>query len=106
MAISPEVKPRVSVTTDYEIPASRTPAAESQKVRLESGSNNSIGYVLGVLVLLVIGYFAYTFSSQDAVVPNFANQSTTTVSPPIVDPALPATEPAAPATAPTTTTTP
>jgi hypothetical protein len=106
MAISPEVKPRVSVTTDYEIPPLRSTAAESRKDRLESGSNNSIGYALGILVLLVIGYFAYMYYEQNTVMPTTTNQSTTTIAPSVVPPAPSATAPAAPATPPATTTTP
>ena len=106
MATSPEVRPRVSVTTDYDVPPMRAAAAESRKDRLENRSNNSIGYALGVLVLIVAGYFAYTYYGSTNVVPSASNQSSTTVAPPVVVAAPSATAPAAPATTPATKTTP
>lgn len=105
MAISPEVRPRVSVTTDYEIPAKSTTDTEWTSDRMESGSDNSIGYALGVLALLVIGYFAYAYYGQNIGVPNITDQSTTTVAPPVV-PAPSATSPVVPAPPPVTTITP
>lgn len=86
MAISPEVKPRISILTDYEAPTSRTAAAESRRERLKNNSNNSMGYALGLLVLLVVGYFAYAYYGQNTSVPTITNQSTTTVAPSVVPP--------------------
>lgn len=116
MAISPEVRPRVSVTTDYEAPAMRTTATESRKDRLESSSDNSIGYALIVIALIVAGYFAYMYYGQNTVVPSMTDQSTTIILPPVVPPvAAPAPSattpvvpvvPVAPATPPAATTTP
>lgn len=114
MAISPEVKPRVSVSTDYEAPPMRSAATGSRNDRLESSSNSSFGYVLIVLALIVAGYFAYTYYGQNTVAPTVTNQSSTTVAPPVIPPVAPpvvvpapsATAPAAPVTPPATTTTP
>ena len=98
MAISPDLKPRVSMTTDYDVPTMSTTPTESRNVRIENGSGNSIAYTLGVLALLAVGYLAYAYYGQSGVVPTPTNQSTTTVAPTLAPPPVPAVT--APATAP------
>ncbi len=110
MAISPEVKPRVSVTTDYDATPMRSTAAETRRAQMESNTGNSIGYALAVLALLVAAYFLYAYYGQTVSVPAVTTETTTPVAPPVVppaDPVVPApsvTTPLEPATPPATTT--
>jgi len=109
MAITPEIRPRVTVSagSEYDLAPRLSAAAESQQGRLESSSNNSIGYALGVLVLLVVGYFAYTYYYAPAsVMPTTTNQSTTPVTPPVTQPVVPAPSATTSVTPPATITTP
>lgn len=79
-------------------------ATESRIDRLESSSNNSVGYALVVLVLLVAAYFAYAYYGQSMSVPVVTNQSTTPVTPPAVPTVVPSViPPVVPATPPATT---
>jgi hypothetical protein len=106
MAISPEVRPRVSETKDHEVPPVRATPTQFQREQLEKNSNSSFGYILGAFALIVAGYLAYTYYWPTTVVPTVTNQSTTTVTPPVAPPveapAPSATAPAAPATPPAT----
>ncbi len=109
MAISPEIRPRVSVPTDYEVPPMRAPATEQPRDRMERKPDNSISYVLAVLAIIAVGYFAYLYYGQGTMTPSATDQSTTNIVPPDVVPAPSATAPAAPTapvTPPATTTTP
>jgi hypothetical protein len=98
MAITPEIKPRITVTagSEYDLAPRGFAAAEARKDRLESTSNNGIFYALSVLALIAVGYLAYHYYyTATPITPAVTNQSTTPVTPP-----------AAPATPPVTTTTP
>jgi hypothetical protein len=98
MAITPEIKPRITVAADseYDLTPRGFAAAEARKDRLESTSNNDIFYALIVLVLIAVGYFGYHYYyALTPITPAFTNQSAAPVEPP-----------AAPATPPVTTTTP
>lgn len=110
MAISPEVRPRVSVTTDYEVPPISATTTEWKTDRMESSSDGSVASALVVFALLVAGFFAYAYYGQNISLPNVTDQSTTIIVPPVVPPVVApapsATAPAAPATPPATTTTP
>jgi hypothetical protein len=105
MAITPEIRPRVTVSagSEYDVEPMRAAAAESRQDRLESSSNNNIFYALGVLALIVVGYLAYQYYyAPTTIMPTVTNQSTTPVTPPVV----PAPSATAPVTPPATTTTP
>ena len=90
MAISPEVKPRVSVTTDYDAQPTRSSSTESRNARMESQSSTTMGYVIGLIVLLVLGYLAYSYYGQPITTSTMTNQSTTKIAPPVVAPVAPA----------------
>jgi hypothetical protein len=99
MAITPEIKPRISVSagSEYDVAPMRSTTPESPQERMESSSNRGIFYALTVLALVVAGYFAYTYSDAPApIAPTTTNQTTTPVTPPVVVPAPSATTPAAP----------
>jgi hypothetical protein len=98
MAITPEIKPRVTVSADSEFDLAPRGFAttKSRQDRLESTSNNGIFMGLGVLALIVVGYLAYHYYyAPTSALPTITNQTTTPVEPPVV-----------PATPPATTTTP
>lgn len=61
IAIPPDVRPHVSVTTDFEFPPMRAVATEPLNDFLEDRCNNSIGYAVGVLEFIVAVYFTYTY---------------------------------------------
>ena len=109
MAITPEIKPRITVSADSEFDLAPRGFAttESRQDRLERTSNNGIFYALGVLALIVAGYLAYHYYyAPTSVVPTVTNQSTTPVTPPVSPPVAPAPLSTAPVTPPATTTTP
>lgn len=98
MAITPEIKPRITVSADSEFDLTPRGFAnsESRKDQLESTSNNGIFYVLTVLALIVVGYLAFHYYYAPTSIPStITNQTTPPVAPPVV-----------PATPPATTTTP
>jgi hypothetical protein len=105
MAITPEIRPRVTVSAgpEYDVEPMRSAAADSRQDRLESSSSNSIYYALSVLALIVVGYLAYQYYyAPTTIMPTVTNQSTTPVTPPVV----PAPSATTPVTPPATTTTP
>lgn len=107
MAISPQLKPRVTVSTDsdYELPPRTSADGEAWRDRSGRNSGSSMGYILGVIILIAAGYFAYSYYSPVTVTPTVTNQSSTPVTPPAsLEP--PAAVPAVPATPPASTTTP
>ena len=112
MAISPEARTRTTLPTesDYETPPQRSAAAEARRGQIESSSGNALYYVLGILVLIVVGYFAYGYYGSSAALPTLTNQNSTTVTPPVappvVVPAPSANAPATPVTPPVVKTTP
>ena len=98
MAITPEIKPRITVSADseFDLAPRDFAAAESRQDRMESKSNNGIFYVLTILALIVVGYLAFHYYYAPTSIPStITNQTTTPVAPPVV-----------PATPPATTTTP
>jgi hypothetical protein len=110
MAITPEIKPRISVSagSEYDVAPMRSTTAESRQERMEGRSNNGIFYALTVLALIVAGYFAYTYYyAPTPIAPTTTNQTTTPVTPPVappvVVPAPSATTPAAPPVTPPVT---
>jgi hypothetical protein len=109
MAITPEIRPRVTVSagSEYDVEPMRSAAVESRQDRLESSSDNSIFYALGVLALIVVGYLAYQYYyAPIAITPIVTNQSTTPVTPPVTTPVVPAPSATTPVSPPATTTTP
>ena len=105
MAITPEIRPRVTVSanSEYDLAPRGSAAAELRQDQLESRSSNGIFYALTVLALIVVGYFAYTYYYPTTpVAPTTTNQTPTPVTPPATPPVAPAPS----ATPPATTTTP
>ena len=98
MAITPEIKPRITVSADseFDLAPRGFATSKSRQDRLESTSNNSIFYAITVLALIVVGYLAFHYYYAPTSIPStITNQTTTPVAPPVV-----------PATPPATTTTP
>lgn len=98
MAITPEIKPRTTVSADseFDLAPRGSATSESRRDRLESTSNNGIFYALTILALIVVGYLAFHYYYAPTSIPSTStNQTTTPVAPPVV-----------PATPPATTTTP
>lgn len=97
MAISPDVKPRVSVTTEYETPRTRSTSTETLRSSYAGNSNNTFGYLLGAIVLLAVAYFAFSQYGQTVDTPVVIQQETVPPVPPAVVPAPTAVEPVVPA---------
>ena len=98
MAITPEIKPRITVSagSEFDLAPRGFATSESRQDRLESTSNNGIFYALTILALIVVGYLAYHYYYAPTLISStITNQTTTPVAPPVV-----------PATPPATTTTP
>lgn len=105
MAISPELKPSVTLLTDsdYELPPKTSSAREALRDRSEK-TGGSMGYILGVIILIAAGYFTYTYYAPTTIIPTSTDQSAPTVTP--ATPVPSAVAPAVPATPPAGTTTP
>ena len=129
MAILHETKSRVAPApvraSEYNVPLSSAGVASTSRDRLARNSNSSMGYIIGVMALLVVGYLGYAYYWPNTSLGIPANQSSTTLSTPAApapmapvapsatapaEPATPvappATAPADPVTPPTTTKTP
>jgi hypothetical protein len=112
MAIIPEIKPRinVSVGSEYDVAPMPRAAAESRQDRQESSSNNSMGYALGLLVVLLLAYFAFAYYGPNSSLRTIMTESTAPVTPQVIVPETPVVPPVAapatPVTPPATPTTP
>jgi hypothetical protein len=116
MAIIPEIKPRINVSagSEYDAAPMRGTTAESRQDRQESSSNNSIGYAVGVLAVLLLAYFAFAYYGPNSSLRTVMTESATPAVPPVTPQVIvpetpvvpPVTAPATPVTPPATSTTP
>jgi len=96
MAISPETKSRPSSATAsvFDTAPKTVGSSKIGYNPTDKGSGNSMAYFVGVLALIIVGYFGYTYYWPTTSLPALTNQTSTTIAPSAV-PAPTADGPAA-----------
>ena len=96
MAFSPETKSRISSARGsvYNAAPKKTASSNDAYGPTDKKSERSMAYFVGVLALIVVGYFGYTYYLPATSQPALTNQTSTTVTPSAV-PAPTADVPAA-----------
>jgi hypothetical protein len=87
MAISPEVKPRIVIPTprNYDPNSRLSSTAKSRQDQYEHtdpDTNSWIPYAVGIIGVIVLGYFAYPYFAETTSSPSINKQNLTVLAPP------------------------
>jgi hypothetical protein len=85
MAISPEVKPRIVIPTpgDYDLKSRVGPTLKlRQNADADTDTVSWIPYIVGIIGVIVIAYFAYPYFAETTSSPSINKQNLTVLAPP------------------------